>query len=217
MLSYTVATMNKQIQQVVCYDTLAQLTDEALMSDFMECDSVTRALHTLGMVLSTHVDEDTSEKIKKDYVRHIIPPGTKGVIRGNKFNRIVKQRICDMGLNPQRYDVKFETRCPSVTTSEKPDWYILDKITSRSIIGMNQMDLWNGGQQLNRGSKYIMETINTENNKLLCVVCYEKQFITSKTKAFRLFVRGFSDETMCYLTNLPSIILRYFNLPTESR
>ena len=34
---------------------------------------------------------------------------------------------------------------------------------------MNQLDLWNGGQQLNRGYKYLNTTYNNK-IKLLCVV-----------------------------------------------
>ena len=65
---------------------------------------------------------------------------------------------------------------------------------------MNQLDLWGGGQQLNRGSKYIENNKhNNENSKLLCVVCNEIQF-KNKNKAYKL----------CYLNNLEHIIRKYF-------
>lgn len=64
---------------------------------------------------------------------------------------------------------------------------------------MNQLDLWGGGQQLNRGSKYIENNKhNTKDSKLLCVVCNEIQF-KSKNKAYALFVTGFEKDTLCYL------------------
>lgn len=91
----------------------------------------------------------------------------------------------------------------------KPDWYILEKSTNKIIIGMNQLDLWGGGQQLNRGSKYL-ENKNDENIKLLCVVCNEIQFKT-ETKAFKLFEIGFRNDTLCYLNNLENIIKSYYN------
>ena len=48
---------------------------------------------------------------------------------------------------------------------------------------MNQLDLWDGGQQLNRGSKYIENNkYNNENSKLLCVVCNEIQIKSKKIK-----------------------------------
>jgi len=76
---------------------------------------------------------------------------------------------------------------------------------------MNQLDLWGGGQQLNRGSKYI-ENNNNENSKLLCVVCNEIQFKSKKNKAYKLFESGFENNTLCYLNNLQNIITSYFNL-----
>ena len=48
---------------------------------------------------------------------------------------------------------------------------------------MNQLDLWGGGQQLNRGSKYIENNKhNNENSKLLCVVCNQITFKSKKIK-----------------------------------
>ena len=52
---------------------------------------------------------------------------------------------------------------------------------------MNQLDLWNGGAQLNRGYKYIINNkLNTNTSKLLCVVCNKKQFTRSNNKAFKI-------------------------------
>lgn len=77
---------------------------------------------------------------------------------------------------------------------------------------MNQLDLWNGGQQLNRGSKYLINNkINSENSKLLCVVCNKIKFNSNKNKAYKLFEIGFTNNTLCYLKNLPNIINKYFN------
>lgn len=56
---------------------------------------------------------------------------------------------------------------------------------------MNQMDLWNGGQQLNRGFKYLdYEKYNNDICKLLCVVC-NKTEIKSKNKIYKLFDIGY--------------------------
>ena len=141
----------------------------------------------------------------------LIPPGTKGVIRGNKFNNIVKQFITKLALDTERFDICFEKECNTYLTSEKPDWYILEKSTNKILIGMNQLDLWGGGQQLNRGYKYIENNKhNNINSKLLCVVCNEIQF-KSKNKAYKLFKIGFENNTLTYLNNLQNIISSYFN------
>ena len=78
---------------------------------------------------------------------------------------------------------------------------------------MNQLDLWGGGQQLNRGSKYIINSkYNNENSKLLCVICNNIELKSKKNKVFNLFNIGFQNNTLCYLNNLQNIIYSYFNL-----
>jgi len=77
---------------------------------------------------------------------------------------------------------------------------------------MNQLDLWNGGHQINRGSNYLENNKhNTENSKLLCVICNEIKFKNNKTKAYKLFEIGFRNNTLCYLNNLNNIIVSFFN------
>ena len=69
-----------------------------------------------------------------------------------------------------------------------------------------------GGQQLNRGFKYIENNKhNNVNSKLLCVVCNEIQFKSKKNKSYKLFEIGFENNTLCYLKNLQNIITSYFN------
>ena len=152
------------------------------------------------------------QKIIQEYLLQLIPAGTKGVIRGNKFNNIVKQFIAKLELDTYRFEICFEKKCEGHFTTEIPDWYILEKSTNKIIIGMNQLDLWGGGQQLNRGSKYIENNKhNNENSKLLCVVCNEIVFKSKKNKAYKLFETGFENNTLCYLNNLQYIINSYFN------
>jgi hypothetical protein len=91
----------------------------------------------------------------------LIPPGTKGVIRGKAFNKIDESHIKKLDLDPEKYEIAFEKVRDSCHTTEIPDLYILEKETRRVIIGMNQIDLWSGGQQINRGSKYL---VNNKHN-----------------------------------------------------
>ena len=165
----------------------------------------------LSDVLGEFNDEETIQKIIEKYLLELIPAGTKGVIRGNKFNAIVKKYITKLSLDTDRFEICFENKCEGHFTTEIPDWYILEKSTNKILIGMNQLDLWGGGQQLNRGSKYI-ENNNNENSKLLCVVCNEIQFKSKKNKAYKLFESGFENNTLCYLNNLQNIITSYFNI-----
>ena len=143
---------------------------------------------------------------------HIIPAGSKGARRGNKFNNIIKNHILNLKLDENIFEIDFEKNCPIMKTDEKPDWYVYDKINKKSIIGMNQLDLWGGGAQLNRGFKYINDNkCNTKNCKLLCVVCNYTQ-LKSKNKKFNLLNNGFKNDTLCYINNLETIIKNFFDI-----
>ena len=203
--------INERIKKEVCYETLQELTDTNLMFEYKDCISVKNKIKKLSDVLGEFNDEETIQKIIEKYLLELIPAGTKGVIRGNKFNAIVKKYITKLSLDTDRFEICFENKCEGHFTTEIPDWYILEKSTNKILIGMNQLDLWGGGQQLNRGSKYI-ENNNNENSKLLCVVCNVIQFKSKKNKAYKLFESGFENNTLCYLNNLQNIITSYFNI-----
>lgn len=161
-------------------------------------------------MLSLYVDESIKSCIINDYIPNLIPAGTKRVIRGNKFNSIVKEKVISFKLPKENFDVVFEKKCKDYITAVIPDWYIRDKNTNKILIGMNQLDLWN------RSSKYLCENKhNTHNSKLLCVICNNMVFKNSKSKTFILFDTGFKNNTLCYLNNLEKIIYDYFNLKLD--
>lgn len=206
-------SINARIKQEVCYKTLEELSDTSLMCEYKDCKSVKNEIKKLSGVLEKYNDEETKQKIIDKYLPELVPPGTKGVIRGNKFNTIIKDYITKLELDTNRFEICFEKKCEGHITTEIPDWYILEKSTSKIIIGMNQLDVWGGGQQLNRGSKYIENNKhNNKNSKLLCVVCNEIQFKSKKNKAYKLFETGFTNDTLCYINNLQNIINSYFNI-----
>jgi hypothetical protein len=204
--------INARIKQEICYETLEELTDAKLMREYTDCNSVKNEITKLEDVLAKYTDEETTQKIIQEYLLQLIPAGTKGVIRGNKFNNIVKQFITKLALDAERFEICFEKKCEGHFTSEIPDWYVLEKSTNKIIIGMNQLDLTSGGHQINRGYKYLIDNKhNNENSKLLCVICNEMQFKSKKNKAYKLFETGFACNTLCYLNNLHNIINSYFN------
>ena len=208
----SIEDINARIKQEVCYETLEELTDAKLMCEYKDCNSVKNEIKKLSDVLEKYIDEETKQKIIQEYLLQLIPAGTKGVIRGNKFNKIVKQFITNLSLDSDRFEILFEKKCESHFTDEIPDWYILEKSTNKIIIGMNQLDLTSGGHQINRGYKYLIDNKhNNENSKLLCVICNEIEFRSNKNKAYKLFETGFENNTLCYLNNLQNIITSYFN------
>jgi hypothetical protein len=204
--------INDRIINEICYNTINELSDNKLINEYKKCKSVIKEIKLLENILLKYVDNSIIYDIIDEYIYNIIPAGTKGVIRGNKFNYIVKNYIKKIQLDIERFDIFFEKKCNLYLTTEIPDWYILDKTSNRIIIGMNQLDIWSGGQQLNRGYKYIDDNKhNTNNSKLLCVICNKIQF-KNKNKAYKLFEIGFRNNTLCYLNNLENIIKSYFQL-----
>ena len=204
--------INNRINDEICFDTVNKLKDEHLLNEYKECKSVQNEIKKLTEILEKY---KIKHKIKKliinDYLLKLIPAGTKGVIRGNKFNSIVKDTINNLNLDNNRFEICFEQQCKIHITTEIPDWYILEKSTGKVIIGMNQLDLWGGGQQINRGSKYLINNSNnTEQSKLICVVCNPIQFKSTKNKAYKLFEIGYFYNSLCYKNNIESIIKKYF-------
>lgn len=182
------------------------------MEEYLKCKSVDKSIDELVNIMKdVKIDDKKIELVKNKYILKLIPPGTKGVIRGNKFNLIVKNFIGRLNLEQDKYEINFEKMCPNILTNEIPDWYIINKLNGKIIIAMNQLDLWKGGQQTNRGSKYLLDCkINTENTKLLCVICSEIQ-IKSKNKIYNFFEVGFKNDTLCYLNNLENIIKKFLD------
>jgi hypothetical protein len=108
--------------------------------------------------------------------------------------------------------MKYPPRRGGYYAREIPDWYILEKSTSKVIIGMNQLDLWSGGAQSNRGFKYLIDNKhNSDKSKLLCVICNYIKFNNNKRKAYKLFEIGFLNDILCYIKNIEKIINEFFN------
>ncbi len=202
--------INERIQREVCHETINELSTQNLLDEYKCQKSTINKINKLANILSKfHVSE--SDEIIGEFIDELIPPGTKGVICGNKFNTIVREKILHMGLSDD-YEIKFETRC-HIETSEIPDWYIKHVPTERVLVGMNQLSLWGGGHQLNRGAKYLFDCkYNTENSRLVCVVCNDIVLKSTKNKTYKIFDVGFRNNTLCYLGGLPRVITEYFDV-----
>ena len=65
MTEQNIETINTRIKQEICYETLAELTDTKLMSQYKECNSVKNEIKKLSDVLGKYIDEETKQKIPK--------------------------------------------------------------------------------------------------------------------------------------------------------
>lgn len=192
------------------------LSDEQLYESVSNYPKVRKRLNTYRqLLLSNDIDEKKIKNILScpDMMKLIIPPGAKGVARGLRFNAIIKNKLTDFIQSKQsNLELKFESKHPNFSSHEIPDWYIYDPDTKRILIGMNQVDFWKGGHQMNRGYKYVMHNKNNPYYKLVSVVCNYIQFKSSRTKAHKLFEYGFEQNTLCYVGNLIGIISNYFDI-----
>jgi hypothetical protein len=137
--------INSRIDKEFCDDIINKLKDTYLINEYKECKSVQNEIKKLELILEKYnIETKKKELILNDYILELIPPGTKGVIRGNKFNSIIKNTINNLKLDNDRFEICFEKNCELCITTEIPDWYIIEKITGKVIIGMNQLDLWGG-------------------------------------------------------------------------
>lgn len=207
--------INNRIKHEFCKITNDKLSDKNLLDDLKNTKSVKRKIKKLEDILKgLNIEENIKLKIIDTYTPELIPPGTKGVIRGLKFNSIVKEQILNMRLDQTKFEIQFEKKCELQKTDEIPDWFILEKNTNKVLIGMNQMDFTTGGHQKNRGYKYLINNKhNSEHSKFLCVICNYVQF-KSENKSYILYKIGFSNNTLCYIKNLEKIINSYFSINT---
>ena len=199
--------VNSLIKTQYCSKTSALLTDKSLIDSYQKCNSVKKKIeHFKETLKMSGVDNEKIEKALELYMPSLVPPGAKGAIRGNLFNDLVKQKILSLKLGDE-YVTEFEKKTDVFQTDEIPDWTITKN--NKVLVGMNQMDLWSGGQQINRGSKYILQNKESDNGKIVSVVC---SFIQCKkeNKAFKILEKGFRNSTLCYLNGLEKIIKDYF-------
>ena len=210
----TLEQINERISKEYCEATEICLKDENMIELFVGAPSTKKKIIILKKVLEDHdLEEDLQKSIIKGYTPELIPAGTKGVIRGNKFEKIVYNYVKDMNLSKERFDIERQKCHHLCEISEIPDFYIYDKVDKKLLIFMIQIDLWSGGAQINRGYKYLVKNEhNTNNVKLVCIVCNLTKIANTNNKKYKLFNEGFTHNTLCYLKGLGPLINRYFKL-----
>ena len=204
--------VNNRIKKEFCMDTFEKLSTKVLLPEYLKSYSVIRNINHLKSILrKNNVQEENIDGIINEYIYKLIPPGTKGCIRGRTFNSIIKFHILSIPLSSRHFTIEFEKKHSLYLTNEIPDWTIFEHKTGKLIVGMNQLDLWSGGQQKNRGNKYIYHETNNKKIKLLNVICHKTYFKT-RNSVFDLFCHGFRNDSLCYITGLQKIIYDFFNV-----
>jgi hypothetical protein len=158
------------------------------------------------------ISQVTAQKLTNDLIGFTIPSGLKASIKGNHFNKIIGNEI--KRLISGYSHIEFKTELSHKLFHEKLDWYLYNKNTKKTIAGFNQIDLWNGGSQYNRGSKYILDdnlhkNLSKRKVKLLCVVYAIPKKINEGTKLDRILSVGFKKQRLCYIKALKNIIYEF--------
>lgn len=190
-------------------DIQRKLLDSVLRPKYIGQKSVQSRLRIIRDKLSVLVEtEEKVDNIMNVIVDDIIPAGTKGNVRGLEFNHIIKSML-EMKMEPNQLELSFETNCPVYDTSEIPDWWIYCKVTNKYVIGYNQIDLWNGGSQINRANKYLSEDFHHKtpwNVSILCVVCYPLPLKKKNTNKYEMFSKAFLQHRLCYTSAMIHVV-----------
>lgn len=208
--------LNKEIKRTYVPSVEENISDEKLLDVYRNQQSFKKKMNKIKKdMLSVGIEESKIDAYMNKAILDIIPPQLKAVIRGNQFNLIVKEFIHGLGLQ-EKLIIEFEKHHSEYDCSDKPDFYIYDCISKKLLIGMNQLDLWNGGQQNNRASKYVTDERfhlghKTDLDvKFVSVICNFTSIKSKKEKKFKLFKVGFEMKRLCYLNGLKDIIYNFF-------
>ena len=212
--------IQERIDREYCQEIYNKLTDESLLPKYINSPSfknnLTNIIDELKK-LNICKEELTNNDLKKKFMDSnilrdlIIKPGTKGKIRGRELENITYNKIIEIINENPDFSLVFEKQqfCPGIETGEKPDFIIKNR--TKTIIGMIQVDLFDGGAQNIRADKYINSSINNLNCKLLSVMC-NHHVLKNDGRKLQLFKKGFENNTLCYLNGLERIIKEFFNI-----
>ena len=213
IMEYNIENINKRIKNEIDYNLLDEINDYNLLDEYKKSKSVENEIAKLEIILKkNYIDKKTINNIINEYLPNLVNPGLKGVIRSNKFNILIKNKILELNLDINEFELKFEYKPDIDDLDEIPDWYIKNKKNKKILIGMNQLDLWSGRHQINRGMKYINKNFNDINIKLISVICNNIEIKSNKNKVFKIFKIGFENNKLCYINNLHNIINNYFEI-----
>lgn len=190
-------------------EIMNKLKDSVLRPKFIQQHSVQIKLQKTRQKLYDLVDnEEQLDNIMSVIVDEIIPAGTKGVVRGLEFNHIVKT-ILETEMEPSEFETSFETTCPAYHTTEIPDWWVHCRSRDKYVIGYNQIDLWNGGSQTNRGNKYLSDDFHNKTPShvsILCVVCSPLSLKRRSTTKYEMFSNAFLQHRICYTSAIVEVV-----------
>ena len=195
------------------YKELSQLQDDMLTADYYCTKSVKKRVEFVKkLLLDAGLSHFKSHEIcKKLMMNCLVPAGTKSKVRGDHFNHIIANEI-SISLKKLKIEgCVFLTEKSHAMFHEIPDWIITNK--DKILVGFNQISLFGGGHQVNRGGKYIMDDaihrkLARENIKMVCVV--KDIPIQKHGKSHNILIKGIKTQRLFCIRGLRKLIKDYF-------
>lgn len=161
-----------------------------------------------------YIPKNLLEDIATTLLPHFISTGAKASIRGNYFNKIVSFEI--KRLIRRKPHITFSTEVRHGLLHEKADWILYNKRTKQTLLGFNQIDLWSGGHQLNRGSKYVLDKylhqrLSKQRVKLINVIAEGPRKLTKGTKKYDVVNTGILNNRLFTMTTLKPYVQEFIN------
>lgn len=180
--------------------------DAEMTALYAETPSVKSRLGRLDKILAEEgVPARKRETLSRRLLCMLVPAGTKGAVRGRIFNKMVEREI-SKALGRRR-GVGFSVEEAHPLFQEIPDW-VLRKGKS-TLVGFNQVSLFGGGHQLNRGGKYV--TDETLHRRLarrgVRMVCIVKDVPgRGRGKAWEITRRGVAKRRLYTLGGIKKLV-----------
>ena len=106
----------------------------------------------------------------------------------------------------KKFKIAVQKKHLVYNTDEIPNQYIENKENDKVVIGMNQIDLWSGGHQTNRGLKYVNFSFDNVKCKFLSIICAKTNVSNTNTKKFKILSMGFEKKNLCYPKEMCNVI-----------
>lgn len=206
--------MQKHIQQTYDAGFEKALTYEALESKIMATPSIKSKCDQVQRILKNcRLRKNVQDRILKKLIPFIIPQGTKGNVRGNTLNEMVKERLLAITKRKKNKHIKvaFETIPKELKgiIHERPDWIVEGR--DSMVVGYTQVDLWGGGQQINRAAKYVLndalhKRLGKMNVKLVCLVSKKPTLSTKKCKTQMVIKKGLKTGRIILPKSLVNVV-----------
>jgi len=153
------------------------------------------------------------DSLMTDLLPFITPVGAKSNAHGHAFNKIVCQEI--QKICAKKKYLNFTAEYKHKMFHERLDWIITNKKTNNTICGYNQIDLWSGGHQLNRGSKYVLDDhlhtrLKRRGLTLVNIVLDGPQRLNKNTKVFKIISHGVKKNRLFTLSSFKEFLNKMF-------